>query len=327
MSAFRVVLLALLVAGTVAVVAPTAATAADAAEATGDATLDATAAQNETENASTLGGDISSFMQSNAAEVDGAVRTGMWAAAYDATDNRTVRTQLVERRTGDLRAELADLRERKQELADAREAGEVSDAAYRARVGGIVGRIHALESALDETETRARQVNASVEDLDELRSQTDELAGPEIASVARNLSGVGAGERGPPTGVGNGTGPDDGNRTGVGAANGNGNANGDQNGTRAGTDVGNGNGVGEGSPDGTSADASSDGEGSSGANASTGGSGERAGTDGTRGGGDRGNGSDGNPGRGPDDRPPGSDDGAGDGPASEIDARTADRGP
>mgnify|MGYP000276436894 CR=1 FL=1 len=251
MSAFRAVLLALLVVGTGVVVFATGATADDVPTATAEATLDATAAQNESANGSSLGADISSFMQSSAAEADGAVETGMWSAAYDATENRSVRVELVERRTDDLRSDVAELRDRRQELANAHEAGELSDAAYRARVGRILGQINALDAALDATETRAREVNASVENVTALRGQTEELAGPEIAAVARNLSGVGAGERGPPLGVSNGTGPGDGNGVGDGGPSDPGNGSG----------VGNANGSGPGN--------GNDGAGNRGSDAST----------------------------------------------------------
>lgn len=228
MNAFRAVLLVLLVVSTTVAVLPTAAVAAD--DVTGDATtpgaLLAATTQNDTANDSSLGADISSFMQSSAAEVGGAVETGMWSAAYDATENRTVRSQLVERKTSDLRAELAELRERKQDLLAEREAGNISNAAYKARVGQLVGQINALENAINATETRARDANANVENLTNLRTEASELSGPEVAAVARNLSGVGvanAGERGPPSDVGNAneSGARDGNRTDAGNGNGN----------------------------------------------------------------------------------------------------------
>jgi len=271
MSAFRAVLLALLVVGTGVAVLATGATADDAPGATAEATLDATAAQNGTANGSSLGADISSFMQSSAAEADGAVETGMWSAAYDATENRSVRVELIERRTGDLRAELGELRDRKQELADAREAGQLSDVAYRARVGRIVGQINALESALDATETRARQVNAGVENVTALRTEADELAGPEIAAVARNLSGVGASERGPPLAVGNGTTPGEGGPSdpGNGVGVGNGNANGDEESPGDGDEGSPGNGGAAGGSNGQSGGVSSGGNATTGTSGGT----------------------------------------------------------
>jgi hypothetical protein len=228
MTPYRAVLLALVVVGGVLTAAvSTSATgvalgASDDTEATvesiedvgltaaADETNDArpTATANDTANNSTLGADISSFMQTNAAEVDGAVETGMWTAAFNATENQSVRAKLVERRTSELRTELTDLQQRRRELLAEREEGNISEVAYKAKVSRLRGQINALRSAIDATSTRAEQTNASVESLDTLRSESENLTGPEIASVARNTTGVGVdnGQGGPPGDVGNGSG-------------------------------------------------------------------------------------------------------------------------
>lgn len=264
MSPYRAVLLALfVVGGALVAAAPAGATAHDDGAAsqvvapTGDrvdlsdarpapSATGAAAANNSTN--SPLGTDISSFMQSNAAEVDGTVETGMWSAAFDGTENESVRSELVEMRTAELRERLTELRERRGELVAAREAGNVSETAYRAQMGRLLGDINALKSAIDVTTTSAQEVNASggmsanvetngnveananVEALAGLRAEAENLSGPEVAAVARNVTGVGNGERGPPNGVGNGNA--------VGAANdtvpGNGNAASAANGTMPG---------------------------------------------------------------------------------------------
>lgn len=295
MSAHRAVLLVLLVVGgSLAAAAPTSAMVdsteqSDAVE-SGDAaatdTADApatdarfaaaqsndSAAQNDSENSS-LGGDISSFMQSSAAEIDGAVETGMWSAEFNATSDRSRQQRLVERRTDELRTELNDLQERREALVAERDAGNVSDAAYKARIGQLLGRINALKSAINATEPRARQVDTNVDALQMLESDAQNLTGPEIAAVARNTTGVGNGNGppdgvgsgsddagGPPEDVGNASGPleDAGNGSGAdvgppndvgnGTANGNGTAGvaADTNGTEVGnsTEIGNGTGNG-----------------------------------------------------------------------------------
>jgi hypothetical protein len=233
--------------------------ATDAA-ATDTAAADTTATNDTTANSS-LGTDISSFMQSSAAEVDGAVETGMWSAAFNDTDNQSVRVELVETKTTSLREELAELRQRRADLVTEREEGNLSQTAYKAKVSRLLGEIDALRSAIDATTNRAESVNANVETLGSLRSETDNLTGPEIAAVARNVTGVGNGERGPPNGVGagngngvgEGNGVGNGNGNGAGAGNGNGNAANAAKGATNGTTPGNagegnsgGNGVGNG---------------------------------------------------------------------------------
>ncbi|UPW01172.1 hypothetical protein M0R88_03485 [Halorussus gelatinilyticus] len=267
MSLYRVALVALFVVSGALVVAvpagatasgPEATTAGAAAPTPGVGLADArpavpaAAAPNNTTANSSLGTDISSFMQSSAAEVGGAVETGMWTAAFNGTENQSVRVELVETRTSQLRKELADLRQRRAELVAQRKAGNISRTAYKAKMSRLVGEIDALRSAIDTTTNRAEQVNANVEALGNLRSETKNLTGPEIAAVARNVTGVGVGEgeRGPPNGVGegNGNGVSKGNGSGVGEGNGNGNGNAANaagegaNGTMPGN-AGNGNGV------------------------------------------------------------------------------------
>lgn len=203
---------------------------------------------NDSEN-TTLGADISSFMQSSAAEIGGAVETGMWSAAFNGTNNQSVKTRLVERRTRELRGELQTLQQRRDELVAQHEAGEISETRYKAKLSHLLGRINALQSAIDTTAPKARQVGANVSQLQSMREEAKNLSGPEISAVARNTTGVGLGNvgGGPPANAAAGT-----NGTGVGAANGstgdlpvdapgngNGNGNGDDNGGRP-ADVGNG---------------------------------------------------------------------------------------
>jgi hypothetical protein len=180
---------------------------------------EASAVNNSTANAS-LGADISAFMQSSAAEVGGAVDTGMWTAAFNATRNQSVQVALVERRTGQLRSRLSDLQQRKAQLITER-GDNVSETAYQAQISHLLGRIDALRMAIDVTSDRARQVDAEAETLDALRTETENLTGPEIAAVAQNLTGVGDGR---PVGVTTGNGSS-GNGLGNGS-NGNGPGNG-----------------------------------------------------------------------------------------------------
>lgn len=197
MSALRAALLALCLVGT-GLVAAAAPTGAVGVEADSRPVL---LAANGTDNGS-LGADITSFMQSRAAETGEAIETGMWTAEYDATENRSVRARLVERRTAELREDLGVLRQRKAALVAEREAGNVSETTYKAKVSRLFGEIRALESALNATEPRAREVGVGVESLETIRSGTENLTGPEIAAVARNLTGVGPERGGPPAGVG-----------------------------------------------------------------------------------------------------------------------------
>ncbi|MFC4550742.1 MULTISPECIES: DUF7096 domain-containing protein [Halorussus] len=263
MRTYRAVLLALLAAcGALAVATPTGAVATDDAVRPGydaeggpsAAVLQSDAPNDNASANATLGADISAFMQSNAAEIGGAVETGMWTAAFNATDNASAKERLVDRRTRQLQKELQALQQRKQRLVERHEAGNLGDTAYKAQVSHLLGRINALQSAVNTTISTAASappqstVGATAQgtargkgNLGRLRNigqQAANLSGPEIAAVARNTSGVGL-ENGRSNGaknglgVGNATGPTNGsNGLGVGpGSNGNrGNGQGPQNG-------------------------------------------------------------------------------------------------
>lgn len=220
MRTYRAVLLAVLVVGgTLAATAPASADSTDdlrPAEVAERVSTDAarqSAQANNSSNAS-LGGDISSFMQSSVAEMGGEVESEMWEAAFNGTENRSEQSRLVDRRTRELERELNDVRERKQEIIEKHENGAISDTAYRAQLSSVVGRIDALRSAINETQPRAEQVNTDVEELRNLSDQAEKLSGPEIAELARNTTGNGLGnapgagaqsanETDPPSAVGN----------------------------------------------------------------------------------------------------------------------------
>ena len=257
MRTYRAVLLALLaVCGALAVATPTGAVATDDAVRPGHGTeggpstavLQSDAPNDNASANATLGADISAFMQSNAAEIGGAVETGMWTAAFNATDNASAKTRLVDRRTKELQRELQALQQRKQRLVERHEAGNLGDTAYKAQVSHLLGRINALQSAVNTTISTAASappqstVGATAQgtargegNLARLRNigqQAANLSGPEIAAVARNTTGVGLG-----------TGQSNGARNGLGV----GNATGQANGSKGLGDGSNGLGVGLGS--------------------------------------------------------------------------------
>ena len=212
MSSFRAVSLALLVLGSVLAVASPAGAAAVADDSptprledvppTGGVppaeNVDGVRSQqsaNDSSNTS-LGADISAFMQSSSAEIGGAVESGMWTAAFNGTTNRSVKVRLVQRRTKELQQELRDLRQRRNELVEQREAEAISEVRYRAKMSHLLGRINALQEGIDTTAPRARQVGVEVSQLRSMRQAATNLSGPAVAAVARNTTGVGMGSIG-----------------------------------------------------------------------------------------------------------------------------------
>lgn len=142
-----------------------------------------------------FGAQLSSFMQSNAAQASGSVETGMWVAAFENATNDS-RPALVERRTDQLAQRIAELRAEKRALQAAKRNGSISGVEYRSRLSRIVGQLAALNEGIDAV-NRSDAPGLNRTSVAALARQADRLAGPEISDVARSLGGPGAAP-GPP---------------------------------------------------------------------------------------------------------------------------------
>lgn len=96
----------------------------------------------------------------------------------------------IEQRLDDHRAELAELRA-------ARDAGNITEGTYRARVATVAAEKSSTERSAKQAGATARQLpdavlderDISVESLDELRTNASELGGQETAEIAREIGG------------------------------------------------------------------------------------------------------------------------------------------
>ncbi|WP_135821374.1 hypothetical protein [Halostella litorea] len=264
-----------LVAVLVALPVAGAAAADGGATAAGDAGVQAN-------NSSSMGAEISAFMQSSASEADGSVEDGMFEARYD---NGSDRAALVRNRTDRLRSELDRLRAEKRALRA--EKGNMSRLEYQARMSRLVGEVRSLERSANRTEPLAESAGVNRSALAEIRANASAMSGQEVSALARTLAVVPDHvERGPPGnrtagppddrgGAGNGPGadgngtrgpPDDRGSDGEGAG-------GPPDDRGAGRDDGTGqNGTADGGDD---VDGGDDGDGSDGGNGSGGNGGER----------------------------------------------------
>lgn len=130
--------------------------------------------------------DVSTFMQSSAADAERSVESGMHDSKYEAADDET-RADLVVERTDDLEERLAALEAERDELRE--QEGDLHQGEYRARMTRLAVEIQSLEREIDRTEQRAAETGVDDERLDELRENASELSGPEVAEIARGLGG------------------------------------------------------------------------------------------------------------------------------------------
>lgn len=149
------------------------------------------------------GAQVSSFMQSTAADANGSVERGMWDASVSDDADPAV---AIDDRARSLQARLDALERRSEALAAARANGSISGVAYTARASAIHAQIANLQAAVNQTMTTAERHGVNSTRLDELRQAAGNATGPEIAAMARNITDAGGG---PPPWVDDGP-PDDG---------------------------------------------------------------------------------------------------------------------
>lgn len=156
------------------------------------------------------------------AEIDGELEERTLETRVDRAASNGSKAAVVATELNTARGRLRDLRGTQAALREARRSGELSTGEYRARMAITAAQIRAVRTQLDSSEAVSRDLpdaalearGVNREEIDRLREDADELRGPEVAAIARQIAGddgdAGNGERGgPPEDAGNG----DGNRS------------------------------------------------------------------------------------------------------------------
>ncbi|WP_256393335.1 DUF7096 domain-containing protein [Natronoarchaeum rubrum] len=163
-----------------------------------------------------VGVQISSFMQTSTTNATSEVESGMFEAEYKRANNRTA---VVEKRANRIERQIAQLRDRKQDLAE--REGELNEVAYTAQMSRIVSEIGSLERQINGTAAKADDVGIDAEQFDRMRANVSELRGPKVQAATDAIPGRGPptdrgpGERGPSDDRGDGPPEDVGNSDGV----------------------------------------------------------------------------------------------------------------
>jgi len=147
------------------------------------------ATTNSSSGTAPLGSKISAFMQSNAAQANGAVESGMWVASFNDTSNETRRSALVQNRTNHLERQLQTLRDREHQLVEKRKAGNISELKYESKMSNLIGLYLSLTQAINETAPLANETGVNASRLDKLHRDARNATGPEVAAVAQSMGG------------------------------------------------------------------------------------------------------------------------------------------
>ncbi|GAB6878926.1 hypothetical protein JCM17823_12000 [Halorubrum gandharaense] len=175
----------------------------------GDVTANESSDANESANESVSPGErLGGVVGVQAAEIDGEVENRSFERRVGPDRSDEERADAVAAKLEENEQRLAALEERKMELEAAREAGNLSHGGYRARMASLAAEVAAIErtanrsaeAAADLPEEALTDRGVDEERLAALRNQASELAGPEVAEMARGIAGpnVGVGAGPPP---------------------------------------------------------------------------------------------------------------------------------
>ena len=131
------------------------------------------------------------------AAVAGDLSERTYETRLEGADTDDERAEIVAERRAEIERRLAGHESELAELRAAREAGNISEGTYRARVATLAAEKGSTERAAARATETARQLPAdvrqargiSVESLQRLRANASELGGPEAAAIAREIGG------------------------------------------------------------------------------------------------------------------------------------------
>lgn len=152
---------------------------------------------NETANDTAPGARLAGVVNVQGAEVEGEVAERSFGLQMAAAKSNASKASVLANQTGDLSERVTELRDRKQELQAAREAGEISNGRYRAEMARVGAELRTANRLLNRTSEAAKTLPQSALDdagvdpasLEQLRQAAGNLSGPEIAEIARDFGG------------------------------------------------------------------------------------------------------------------------------------------
>lgn len=163
---------------------------------------------------------LSGILGVQGAEIQNEVESRAFGIQVAQAASEGARAGVVADRLVSIEERINDLEERKATLERARENGSLSDGAYGAQIAQVAAEMAGAKQLVNQSANASqglpaellaeRGINASA--IQTLSQRASELAGPEVAAIARSIAGPGVGQApgrvGPPAGVpGNGTGP------------------------------------------------------------------------------------------------------------------------
>lgn len=194
-----------LIVSTVAAVPVTgAATHGTDTEATTAAFAAASQTENETTNDSTNvtpGGQLMGVIGVQQSELDGEIEERTFGLKIAAAASNESKAAVVAEQVEDLQAKVENLTERKQELKEAHQNGSISDAKYSTEMAKLAAETKTVERLANATanvseglpESLLAEKGINVTAIQTLRTDAENLTGPEVAAIARSIAGPNVG--------------------------------------------------------------------------------------------------------------------------------------
>lgn len=148
------------------------------------------------------GDRIAGVMGVQQAELEGELERHAYENELERADDNETKAGVVSERVEASEARLQELEERKAELDERREAGEISESRYRAEIARLSAETRAVERTLDRSEEAASELpeetleekGVNVTAIRELRTNADGLNGQEVSEIARSVTGDNPGQ-------------------------------------------------------------------------------------------------------------------------------------
>lgn len=157
-------------------------------------------------NATPPGTRLAGVVSVHEAELDSEVQSRTFGVRIARANTDAAKAAVVADQLHDSEDRLAELRQRKQALDDARENGSMSEGEYRARAARLHAETKTVQRLANETNAAASRlpaealerkgVNATA--IETLSHRASELSGPEVAAIARGIAGPNVGQQARP---------------------------------------------------------------------------------------------------------------------------------
>lgn len=131
------------------------------------------------------------------AEFDGEVERNAYRIALERADDNATKASHIAEKLNETERRLAELTERKAQLQEQRENGEITEGQYRARTARMAAEVETAKKQLNRSNATAAELPAetleangvNVTAIRTLQNDASELSGPEVSEIARSIAG------------------------------------------------------------------------------------------------------------------------------------------